>query len=525
MAECEANHSRCQSDIKRQKGVLRGIRFLHLGDKSVRLHDNVQPERYGCLSHCWGDGKELCKTTVQNRTCHVEAGILIEKLPKTYRDAVIMCKKLGIGYLWIDSLCILQGDKEDWEKQASRMSDVYENAYVTIAAVGAQDASQGLFRSTPMSRTGSPLPGFPWIHVRQKVRLPETEEADYHTTTGDGWALYKRGWTFQELSLSPRVLHFGAEEVFWSCRTATACEGAPESDRRILERILVNLSSPNISSGRLWYRIIEGYSLRNLTFGKDKFPAIAAFATRFQADRPGNRYVAGLWGNTLLPDLLWACLQAGPKCEPLRPIRPGIIPSWSWASAKLPIRWSPNADYWQSIPCTEIMQITCNTRGSPILGDILEAFLVLRAPVIKLCKDYCKELGNYWKGVEGVPDHAVTLQFETWDHDRDDLKRAYRRGDYHYSNQLSDAIAIPLITMEPDNREMGVRNALLVAMKTPGVYTRAGVGRLFLLEELLDNSPKIPVDLRDKVRQSHEQWEGRFVHEMSRLERHVIKLV
>ncbi|CAA9957074.1 HET domain containing protein [Pyrenophora teres f. maculata] len=84
------------------------------------------------------------------------AGVAIEDLPKTDQNTVLLvCKNISMDYLWIDSLCLIQDDQQDWKEQASRMGDVYENAFVTIAAVAAHNASEGLFRTTPDFRIGN----------------------------------------------------------------------------------------------------------------------------------------------------------------------------------------------------------------------------------------------------------------------------------------------------------------------------------------------------------------------------------
>src|SRR5690606_1224898 len=53
---------------------------------------------------------------------------------------------LGIPYLWIDSLCIIQDDKPDWNREAEHMADVYGNATVTFSADAALSSKDGLFR-------------------------------------------------------------------------------------------------------------------------------------------------------------------------------------------------------------------------------------------------------------------------------------------------------------------------------------------------------------------------------------------
>jgi len=70
-------------------------------------------------------------------------GILISALPKTFRDAVFVANQLGVKFLWIDSLCIMQDSLSDWEQEASLMADVYRGSLCNIAATGSSHANEG----------------------------------------------------------------------------------------------------------------------------------------------------------------------------------------------------------------------------------------------------------------------------------------------------------------------------------------------------------------------------------------------
>lgn len=64
-------------------------------------------------------------------------------MPQNFRDAVKLTRLLGIRYLWIDPLCILQDSKEDWEREGLKINDVYKYSYVTVAATSASAAYDG----------------------------------------------------------------------------------------------------------------------------------------------------------------------------------------------------------------------------------------------------------------------------------------------------------------------------------------------------------------------------------------------
>jgi len=76
-------------------------------------------------------------------------------LPSTFQDAVRITKSLQVRYLWIDSLCIIQDDFSDWEREASLMGNVYANSFLTIAASSSTDDSSGCLLSIDV-RQNSP---------------------------------------------------------------------------------------------------------------------------------------------------------------------------------------------------------------------------------------------------------------------------------------------------------------------------------------------------------------------------------
>ncbi|KAK4190632.1 P-loop containing nucleoside triphosphate hydrolase protein [Podospora australis] len=102
------------------------------------------PADYVCLSRRWGDSKFLTTTTL-NIDAH-KTSIKTSDMPKTFQDAISFTRSLGLRYLWIDSLCIIQDDLDDWKAEAEAMARVYMNSYLTLMAVDASSAESGLFR-------------------------------------------------------------------------------------------------------------------------------------------------------------------------------------------------------------------------------------------------------------------------------------------------------------------------------------------------------------------------------------------
>lgn len=119
-------------------------RVLDVQDlESIKLHRSSrhQRDRYIALSHCWGASKPFI--TTHSTLSEMEQGFRLENAPKTFRDAIIVTRELGLRYLWIDSFCIIQGDAEDWRIESTKMSGVYSNSYLTIAAANLDEDAKG----------------------------------------------------------------------------------------------------------------------------------------------------------------------------------------------------------------------------------------------------------------------------------------------------------------------------------------------------------------------------------------------
>lgn len=234
LSECDRLHSTCRapSRIYLPKRVL-SIRTDNEGTICVRL---VEPRfgeegAYIALSHCWGISQtcvtahatpEDTESTLQAR----KKGIPWNTLPKTFQDAITLTSLLDISFIWIDSLCIIQNDAEDWAIESAKMADIYEYASLTLSATASAGDSYGCFsksfstsRSLPVS-----LPedvGTCEIAVRKPITHWDTiGQSEMHAR----FPLMSRGWAFQERLLSRRVLHFSEAELVWECRELSTCE-------------------------------------------------------------------------------------------------------------------------------------------------------------------------------------------------------------------------------------------------------------------------------------------------------------
>jgi len=188
------------------------------------------PSGYVCLSHRWGQSRSL-KTEKHTLSSHAR-GIPWHSLPRTYQDAIHFTQRLGLRYLWIDSLCIVQDDEREWRHESVRMAAIYRNAFVTLAASKADDDQGGCYAGGTdrhkdhivklASQAGSAFQ----IYVREKLyhfgSFGPKDDSD--VSVARPFPLLDRGWVYQERLLSPRVLYFGPKELLWECREFRTCQ-------------------------------------------------------------------------------------------------------------------------------------------------------------------------------------------------------------------------------------------------------------------------------------------------------------
>lgn len=305
---------------------------------------------YVILSHCWGT-KGLMKLTNSVLLQYQEA-IKLELLPNSFRDAIEITRRLGFRYLWIDALCIIQDDTDDWAQEAGEMASYYGLSTLMISATAAEDSSRGILNSrgvfhSPMLGTGRRT----YLYQRLLRSGFEIERS----------VLATRGWCAQERILAPRILHYTRQQVIWECAEGLLYEafgGAGESDfwkatysksecqqfvtealsqGKIVQRYqdhnatMSQRSFEDVSLHRIqtWYKCVEEYSFRSLTVPTDKLHAIAGVARIMNHNGQLGEYLAGIWSRYLAVGLAWK-KEAGRLFSP--PLYTG--PSWSWAGVE-----------------------------------------------------------------------------------------------------------------------------------------------------------------------------------------------
>ncbi|EUC43661.1 hypothetical protein COCMIDRAFT_44497, partial [Bipolaris oryzae ATCC 44560] len=406
LRDCVQSHPQCNSH---KDGTLwYPTRLLHLvesGGKEgyvrlIRTAETSPNEHYATLSHRWGNTRPLQLT--KSAASDPNHRFLVADMPKTFQEAIQVSKRLGIQYLWVDSLCIIQeGDNlRDWYQEAGLMDKVYMHSYLNIAAADAEDGTKGLFRQRP------PLPlGRQRVAVNTKDIKPWPDCANYFLMTDfmlwshslDNSPLHNRGWVFQERFLAPRNLHFFRDQLFFECNERIVCETFPKE----LPNLSTHLTAVSLKT-KLWtqadlsvlpdrYRedlrnfwyseVVSLYSPMDLSVSTDKLIALSGIAKIFMA-RLEDTYVAGMWRSQLEDSLLWHV-----ELQNLWP-RPLVYrsPTWSWVSVDGRIR--PNLYWTDRRLLIHVEDVVLSYAAEDTTGAITGGWVDLRGILkpVRLCK-------------------------------------------------------------------------------------------------------------------------------------------
>lgn len=195
-------------------------RLIDVGSEvspKIRLHETSPNEKmdYLALSHPWGSPPHFCTFTSNLSNYH--RGIAFYDLPATFKDAIIVTRSLGLRYLWIDSICIIQGPDGDFAEQAQQMENIFSQAYCVLAASSATGQQDGFLH--PRRRRD-------FVHFeasnKPTIRVGEfMDNFDQHVLQSP---LNQRGWVLQERALARRTIYFTSEQTFWECGAGVHCE-------------------------------------------------------------------------------------------------------------------------------------------------------------------------------------------------------------------------------------------------------------------------------------------------------------
>jgi hypothetical protein len=406
--------------------------------------------------------------------------IVLGELPQTFQDALAFTRELGMRYIWIDSLCIIQNSEEDWQRESAQMCQIYSNSFCNLAATSARDGSEGLFRRRD-TRLLQSLP------VRVGGMKHNVVDYDMWERQVEAAPLNRRAWVCQERILSPRSLHFSSTQVFWECNGSVACESFPlglpsrigRSSKRGINRIINRVlevppnlpetpNSPNdpqpiASAYEAWYYIVEVYSKAALTFETDKLVAIGGIAAILQPILHDS-YLAGLWRRHLAGDLLWRCnypYESKPKRY--------LAPSWSWASINDPIEHkfffgTREEDTLIKIKSAEVELETAN-----VFGQVKGGSICLEGKLFRMKHDFDGETDHYMIWADCLITSELVQMYILPD------TRVRNSNGAEVSPRHDDWYCLPIIAGPRFSEIRDLSGLLLEASDNVGEFRRSGV--------------------------------------------------
>ena len=282
-------------------------RLLETG---TSVDDLPKIAKYVTLGHCWGSGtpEGIVKTTKDNFGQRVE-GIPWNEFSKTFQDAIILTRRINCDFIWIDFLCIVQGDTDDWGERSLRMEEIYSNSFRNIAATDSRRLSNGLFSMRLAWKRGSSFLEDRSLTPALSHEIKDASDVSNHRVVARSlledahtylsWnamngihiAPLRRAWVFQERLLAPRTLHFYTSELIWECRSTLKCEcrgldafnlEAREDRTSTYQMRIFEASSKSLFEGifqgrvphqailDFWLTVVESYSSLHPTTESDR---------------------------------------------------------------------------------------------------------------------------------------------------------------------------------------------------------------------------------------------------------------
>ncbi|MCJ1393979.1 hypothetical protein MMC18_006856 [Xylographa bjoerkii] len=416
--ECEKSHRKCQKIFginghRKTGAVWFPDRLIHitcmestetanLGHLMIRITARIvlksnsvdfPPDKaatgitYLSLSHCWGTppdpsaplgGRVGAVLTTSNLSAW-QTDLPLDDLPLAFRQAIMVSASLGFEYMWIDSLCILQDNLEDWKSQSAVMGDFYKFAWLNVAALSTTSDYEGFINDSRDARVEF---GFqaPFASVlgrglekknsdgQECVLLRGRAKLSWGFTDGSGASiapLFNRAWVYQERCLARRKLGFTKNCLYWTCdehsqgehpewtvvgfdssglrrtlhsihETAAMIEGSITGSGLALEQAWALVKRFDM----LWHSCVTEYTLCKLTKHTDKLIAFSSIAQELaNTHLIKKRYIAGLWDLNLPFQMAWITVKGRTTPPRKRVGNIGYVaPSWSWASIEAPVQ-------------------------------------------------------------------------------------------------------------------------------------------------------------------------------------------
>ncbi|KAH8627219.1 hypothetical protein IG631_16987 [Alternaria alternata] len=391
--------------------------------------------KYAALSYCWGDKKDA-ESQFKTEKASLEdrcTSLPNELMTPTTKDAIAITRAIGLRYVWIDALCIIQDDEDDWLHESSRMNLVYRHAFVTLCTLNSDSCHEGFLNRAPtvkvpfQSTLNEATKGSYLIRLHPRTGNYSRTDYEWDYLTSE-WS--NRCWTYQEEEMSTRLLLFGSSKVYFSCDKYLWTEGdeAPDdiSTRGILSQV-TRFKGSHITTRELyqcWNVLTIYYGDRSVTFDEDRLPAIAGLA-RIVGDALQDQYLAGLWKGDLLEGLVWA--STGAMLSPcgleihLRNIRQRnyVAPSWSWAAC--PAIQAPRVGNQHLRRITKeatIVDVGVDIDSGDPYGRVSGGFLRIRGKLVAmptwLPRNRDSRCPNYWSHDIGSESRDILWIYTDW---------------------------------------------------------------------------------------------------------------
>jgi len=414
-----------------------------------------------------------------------QEGIALEDLPGTIQDAVEITRAMGIKFLWVDALCILQDSEVDVSHELARMKHYYRNALLTIQPSGLSGAEERFLdskdsKTTPLSLDSSnriekvlQIPFFSQAGELDKIILDT--RAKFYVPKNE--PIHSRGWVLQERLLSPRVLIFPSAGGFiLQCDEIERSYGevfyfmsdVPWGRYRLPKLQITSLDEEEPPTGpttsrefseqlqTAWQDMLLDYGSRSLTNPNDKLVAIAAIA-EYLFENYGHllgKYCAGHWRNFLMHGLGWSVSPGSIKPAP----QPPRGPSWSFAAVEGGWYLGPGStlDFEGDV---EVLDCTTVPKYPNLsFGPVLSGQLTIKGPLLS---------SLFW-GPHGNDTHTLYLYSSPTDETK--LGRAYPDT---IENCPLAPIPVHLLLVTPKTKDSPKALVLLHVKDT--VFRRVGV--------------------------------------------------
>lgn len=400
LEDCCTLHKNCpgKATVKLPTRVIDVGTLDELQGPRLFLSEDIEAS-YVALSHCWGGvvSQMLMTDTLET----FKDVIPLSSLPANFQDAISITRHLGIQYLWIDTLCIIQDSKDDWEAESKKMGSIYRNALVTISAATACRSTDGILRCSPGSKTSRgaiplKISTDNKSHDTVQVSLKDEEEESLGSLFSTS-PLNKRGWTLQERVLSPRVLYYGKRQIYWQCRQGFRSADEVPDGALMPEQVsypeisnLLHFHSLNQpSTGKLdlyllldeYYKLVHEYSSRKLSFDSDKLPAFSGLASLLHPVLGGD-YLAGIWSEDFRQGLFWY-----DELGECRHTLSDQAPSWSWTVTNDPVLFDSTGHKGGISPDhAQLLGHNLELRNQNIYGPVHSGHLIIEGLTKKLLR-------------------------------------------------------------------------------------------------------------------------------------------